>query len=113
MGNKNGKLGPKATKVAEEVFKIMDIDGSGSIDRQETLKFWKSNFAKLNTEEIFKAVDTDQNGTIEFEEWMKFWVAVKSAGHSDKDIIEELELLRDGKAWVSFGDVNPSKNYKV
>ena len=55
----------------------------------------------------------DNNGTIEFEEWMQFWAAVKSAGHSDKEIIEELELLKDGKAWVSFGDVNPSKNLKI
>ena len=73
----------------------------------------KSNFAKLNTEEIFKSVDMDQSGTIEFEEWMKFWTAVKSAGHSDKEIIEELELLKDGKAWVSFGNVNPSRNLKI
>lgn len=72
----------------------------------------KSNFAKLNTEEVFKAVDVDQSGTIEFEEWMRFWSAVKSAGHSDKEIVEELECLRDGKAWVSFANVNPSKSSK-
>ena len=55
----------------------------------------------------------DNSGTIEYEEWMQFWSAVKNAGHSDKEIIEELECLRDGKAWVSFGDVNPSRNLKI
>ena len=57
-------------------------------------------------------MDVDQSGTIEYEEWMRFWSAVKSAGHSDKEIIEELECLRDGKAWVSFGNVNPSKSLR-
>lgn len=67
----------------------------------------------MNTEEVFKAVDFDNNGTIEFEEWMQFWSTVKHAGHSDKEIIEELELLKEGKAWVSFNDVNPSRNLRI
>lgn len=43
MGNKNAKLSPKAAKVAEEVFRMMDVDNSGTIDREETLKFWSVN----------------------------------------------------------------------
>lgn len=113
MGNKQSKLSPEAAKLAEQIFRTMDLDNSGSIDKQETLKFWKSNYAKINTEEIFKAVDTDKSGTIEFDEWMEFWGAVKNAGHSDKEIIAELESLKDRKAWVSFCNVNPSRNFKV
>jgi len=43
MGNKQAKLGPQAAKLAEEVFRMMDVDGSGTIDKQETLKFWYDN----------------------------------------------------------------------
>jgi len=78
------------------VFKRIDTDGSGTIDKSETIKFWltiftllfilkciifltisffprKSNFAKVNTEELFRAVDLDNNGDISEEEWMEFW----------------------------------------
>ena len=40
MGNKHAKLSPQASKLAQEVFGMMDVDGSGTIDKQETLKFW-------------------------------------------------------------------------
>lgn len=40
MGAKQSKLSARATKIAQEVFDMMDVDGSGSIDKQETLKFW-------------------------------------------------------------------------
>ena len=47
MGNKQAKLNPQAHKIAAEVFNMMDVDGSGSIDKQETLKFW---YAKQEVE---------------------------------------------------------------
>lgn len=68
----------------------MDKDGSKSIDKEETKKYWQKNFAKLNTEEMFAAVDTDNSGTITEDEWMQFWQAVKAAGHSEEEIEEEV-----------------------
>ncbi len=65
----------------------------------------KSNFAKLNTRELFKAVDKDNNEQIDVEEWMQFWVLVKQAGHTEKEISEELSNLKEGRAWVCFNDV--------
>ena len=50
----------------------------------------KTNFAKLNTDALFKAVDVDNSGTIEEEEWIEFWREVKRAGHSEKEIEEEV-----------------------
>mgnify|MGYP002620469771 CR=1 FL=1 len=50
----------------------------------------KSNFAKLNTDALFKAVDADNNGAISEEEWIFFWEEVKRAGHTDKEISEEV-----------------------
>ena len=50
----------------------------------------KNNFAKLNTNELFRSVDADGNGAITQDEWVKFWVAVKKAGYSDAEVLEEV-----------------------
>ena len=94
------------------VFKKIDTDGSKTIDKAETLKFWyslkrasklfanrKSNFAKLNTNELFKAVDADNNGTISESEWLEFWYEVKRSGHSEAEIEAEVVL----KKWLKMG----------
>jgi len=39
---------------------------------------------------LFDAVDIDGNGAIEYEEWMEFWESVKKAGHSEKEIENEV-----------------------
>eukprot|EP01016_Furgasonia_blochmanni_P043033 TRINITY_DN578_c0_g1_i11.p3 TRINITY_DN578_c0_g1~~TRINITY_DN578_c0_g1_i11.p3 ORF type:complete len:116 (-),score=17.85 TRINITY_DN578_c0_g1_i11:367-714(-) len=84
---------------------MIDINDSKTIDKEETLKFWKSNFAKLNTEALFKAVDIDKNGNISEDEWVAFWEVVKKSGHTEKEITEELDNLTQGKAWVQFDKV--------
>ncbi len=90
----------------------MDVDGSKSIDKSETLKYWyephncrNSNFAKINTEELFAAVDKDNNGSISEREWLDFWLAVKTAGHSEEEIKDELSQLENGQGWVYFDKV--------
>ena len=40
MGNKNSKLSAKTAKMAEDIFKKIDTDGSNTIDREETLNYW-------------------------------------------------------------------------
>jgi len=32
---------------------------------------------------------------------------VKGAGHSDEEIIEELERIKNGEAWIGFEDLPP------
>ncbi|EGR33555.1 hypothetical protein IMG5_049300 [Ichthyophthirius multifiliis] len=80
----------------------MDGDGSKCIDKVETLKYWKSNFAKVNTDALFKAVDIDNSGTITQDEWMEFWHDVKRQGYSEEEIEEEIENLLEGFSWVHF-----------
>jgi len=69
------------------------------------LKFWKSNFAKLNTEALFKAVDKDKNGNISQDEWILFWETVKKSGHTEEEIEFEIKNLMEGSAWVYFDKV--------
>ena len=80
----NGKfqcLSPSLYEDIMSVFKKIDTDGSNTIDKEETLKYWlkkvskffkffnrKGNFSKLNTDELFKAVDTDNSGDISEDE---------------------------------------------
>jgi Ca2+-binding EF-hand superfamily protein len=98
-----------------DVFRRIDTDGSKTIDKAETLKFWlanfkwpcfrKSNFAKLNTEELFKSVDADNNGAITEDEWVEFWNTVKKSGHTEEEISDELESIENGSSWVKFDNV--------
>ena len=76
-------LSKKLRNKALELFATMDTDKSKEIDRDETKKFWKSNFAKVNTESLFKCVDFDNGGTISEDEWLAYWTMVKKAGHTE------------------------------
>ncbi|KAL4484223.1 hypothetical protein ABPG72_003507 [Tetrahymena utriculariae] len=98
-------LSPKLRDKVLQIFRKIDVDGSKSIDKDETIKYWKSNFAKINTNELFKAVDFDNSGQITEDEWMAFWEIVKRSGHTEIEINEELDNLIDGKAWVKFNKV--------
>jgi Ca2+-binding EF-hand superfamily protein len=99
MGSCGGKvkkdgLSNELREKARAIFQRIDVNKSGSIDKNETLKFWTSNFAKLNSEALFNAVDFDKSGQITEDEWLAFWEIVKKSGHSDKEINEEVLILR-------------------
>jgi hypothetical protein len=49
-------------------------------------------------------VDADGNGVIELSEFKAFWAAV-SKKNSDKDILEELENIKNGDTWVGFSNM--------
>ncbi|KAM3138908.1 hypothetical protein pb186bvf_008921 [Paramecium bursaria] len=111
MGPSQGKqLSPQLRQRVLTLFQKFDVDGSKSIEKNETIKYWyfiaingrKSNFAKLNTEELFKSVDTDNSGTISEDEWLNFWEEVYKSGHTEDEIIEELESIESGSSWCKF-----------
>ena len=81
---------------------MIDVDGSGTIDREETLAFWKSNFAKVNTQELFNQVDKNGDGSIQLEEWMEFWTEVFLCGYTEEELNFELDNLINKGAWVKF-----------
>lgn len=84
------------------VFSKMDKDGSGKIDHQETLSFWKKNFGKLNTDALFQDVDINHDGEIEEGEWIVFWRRVKKMGNTEEEMLEELEAVEKGESWCHF-----------
>lgn len=98
MGNKSNAPKndmPKALKnKVLQLFRLIDVDGSKTIDYQETVKFWGKNFAVLNSKELFQSVDKDNNGSIEESEWLEFWYNVYKSGHSEEDIIAEVRKYK-------------------
>jgi Ca2+-binding EF-hand superfamily protein len=99
-------------KLAVEVFGEMDTDGNKCIDINETLKFWKDNYAKINTQAMFGAVDEDKNQKIDLDEWIKFWIKVKKMGNSDDDIEAELQNIRQRGSWVGFKGLKSMESKK-
>ena len=51
------------------------------------------------------ALTFNNDGEISYDEWVDFWQIVKGAGHSDEEILEELQNLKDKEAWVGFNDI--------
>lgn len=47
----------------------------------------------------------NHDGTITFQEFQDFWLAVKLAGHSEEEIMQELESIKNGESWVGFNDL--------
>lgn len=72
------------------LFELIDTDGSKTIDREETLKFWSKNFPKLNSNELFEQVDENGDGAIQLEEWLEFWAIVLRSGYSVDEIASEV-----------------------
>ena len=95
-------LPPKLQEKVETLFKLIDIDNSKTIDRDETLKFWSSNFAKINSSVLFDQVDKNNDGSIQYEEWLEFWRLVYESGYSEDEICSELENMINGGSWVKF-----------
>jgi Ca2+-binding EF-hand superfamily protein len=78
---------------ALKFFNMIDVDGSKTIDREETLKFWGKNFPKLNTQELFSQVDRNGDGSIQLDEWLEFWELVLKSGHSKEEVSSEVKFI--------------------
>jgi Ca2+-binding EF-hand superfamily protein len=114
MGNKSSRqqsghtglqhtpLSPETSNKALEIFRQIDVDGSKTIDKNETIKWWNQNFAKVNTAALFDTVDVNNDGEISESEWVAFWEAVKGSGRTEEEINEELDNLLDKGSWTNF-----------
>ena len=90
-----------------EVFRLLDVDDSKSIDKKEAEKHWKGAFGKISAMEFFSAVDENDDGEVTLDEFIHFWETVKKNGNSEENIMEELENLKNGENWVGFENMQP------
>lgn len=97
-------LKPELEKMLKTFFDKLDIDGDGSVTKDEAVKFWGKNFAKVNANSMFNEVDEDGNGSVTWEEFSEFWKNVVGSGYSEEDLIEEVEMMLEGGSWVDFND---------
>lgn len=98
------KLSQKTWVKLEELFRKMDPDGSNAVSREEAQMFFKGTFGKLSADAMFNEVDVDGSGAIDADEFIRFWVHVRKNGYKEKDILEEVEEMIDGGAWVDWKD---------
>mmetsp|Transcript_45621 Transcript_45621/g.108590 ORF Transcript_45621/g.108590 Transcript_45621/m.108590 type:complete len:406 (-) Transcript_45621:238-1455(-) len=98
------KLSAKAWVKLEEFFRKMDLDHSNAVTREEARAFFKGAFATISAEAMFNEVDVDGSGAITAEEFVAFWIQVRKSGYKDQDVLDELDELIQGGAWVDWKD---------
>ena len=92
-------------KDLEKIFRSMDKDGNGTLDREEVLQGYEEHFGVQITEEqvdaMFKAVDLDGNNCIYYTEFVM-------ATMNEKDLISNEKLKaafrlfdKDGSGTIS------------
>ena len=92
-------------KDLEKIFRSMDKDGNGTLDREEVLQGYEEHFGVQITEEqvdaMFKAVDLDGNNCIDYTEFVM-------ATMNEKDLISNEKLKaafrlfdKDGSGTIS------------
>jgi len=113
MGAKSSKAkgGGEPPALPEELdkqltlmFEKMDVDKNGKIDRQEAIKFWGKNFAKVNANAMFNEVDVDKDGELTLNEWKDFWRNVLKHDYKAEDVLEEVNSMLEGGSWVDWND---------
>ena len=51
-------------------------------------------------------MDANEDNMITLEEFTQFWCTAKANGHSDEDIGQELENIKNKKSWVGLKDAS-------
>jgi len=98
------ELPKELADMLKKFFDKMDIDGDGSVTKEEAVKHWGKNFAKVNANSMFNEVDEDGNGSVTWDEFTDFWKNVVGSGYSTDDLLEEVEMMLEGGSWVDFND---------
>jgi len=98
------RLSAGAWEKIERLFHRMDPDGSNAVTREEAKSFFKCAFGQISVDAMFNEVDVDRSGAIDAKEFVKFWIQVRKNGYSEQDILDELDELLEGGAWVDWQD---------
>jgi len=100
----DAKLSEKVEEILTKFFDAIDADKNGEITKDEAIKFWGKNFAKVNANAMFNEVDADSSDSVTKEEFKKFFANVLAHGYSEEDLVEEVEMMLEGGSWVDFDD---------
>eukprot|EP00929_Paragymnodinium_shiwhaense_P041268 TRINITY_DN21452_c0_g1_i1.p1 TRINITY_DN21452_c0_g1~~TRINITY_DN21452_c0_g1_i1.p1 ORF type:complete len:264 (+),score=68.50 TRINITY_DN21452_c0_g1_i1:110-901(+) len=107
------RLSKKAWAKLEELFTKMDPDGSNAVSREEAREFFKGTFGKMSADAMFNEVDVDGSGAITAEEFMQFWIHVRRNGYKEQDVLDEVDQLLEGGAWVDWKDGKDTADAKM
>lgn len=96
------RLSAQTWRRCEELFHKMSAeDPNHVITHRRAVHFFKGNFRCMSADEMFNHVGCS-DGAITPEEFMAFWLQVRASGYKDRDILEEIDELMDGAAWVEW-----------
>lgn len=98
------KLNQATWSKCQELFEKIDHDHKYIITMEKATKHFKGGFSKVSVDAMFNEIDQNHHGQISAKEWMKFWVQVKASGYKQQDILDELDSLMEGNAWVDWKD---------
>ena len=77
-----------------QIFKMVDTDGNGIIDKDEVLSLFKNaNGRGSEALKYFTSMDVDNSGSINMEEYGQFWKQVIHSGVPEKAVCAELKGL--------------------
>eukprot|EP01029_Cantina_marsupialis_P007490 TRINITY_DN183592_c5_g1_i1.p1 TRINITY_DN183592_c5_g1~~TRINITY_DN183592_c5_g1_i1.p1 ORF type:complete len:492 (-),score=177.56 TRINITY_DN183592_c5_g1_i1:268-1743(-) len=105
-------LSPSRKEKLTQIFKEIDEDGNGYVDREEAIQF-ASYFgltrsqAEDKVDELFKEVDFDGSGTLELPEWFRYFSATCPKELTEKEfnqffdgIIEQIRREKRPIKWT-------------
>ena len=100
MGAKNAralrkiKLEPELEQKLTNIFHRFDLDGDGTISKQEIVdKFKNAPEEGQQVARLFSQMDADKSGGIDMEEYILFWKGVRQQGKSVESITKQLDTL--------------------
>eukprot|EP00088_Acartia_fossae_P052211 TRINITY_DN5885_c0_g1_i1.p1 TRINITY_DN5885_c0_g1~~TRINITY_DN5885_c0_g1_i1.p1 ORF type:complete len:159 (-),score=58.83 TRINITY_DN5885_c0_g1_i1:558-1034(-) len=80
----------------EEAFKLLDLDGDGTITIEELRKLIEKiggNMTEAEATALIKEADKDGNNVIDYVEFTKLWSALRGEGEEEKEIRAEFRKL--------------------
>lgn len=97
------RLSRRGWKRLEELFMRMS-GGRMTISRSTAMMFFQGSFSSVSTNAMFNEIDIHNHGCITAQEFMQFWLQVRAHGYRENVILDEVEELLSGGAWVDWRD---------
>mmetsp|Transcript_69145 Transcript_69145/g.223501 ORF Transcript_69145/g.223501 Transcript_69145/m.223501 type:complete len:173 (+) Transcript_69145:3-521(+) len=98
-------LVPTAKEKTDTLWKALSKNKDTMVvTRADAMEFFGEKFGKLSVDAMFSQVVSDTADEMTKEGWDTFWEHVKWCGYKDEHIIEEVDNMMGGQAWVDWRD---------